>query len=451
MTQPEIFACKDCDLLQLGAPVTAHGIAAGTEAGTAAGTEAGTALDTEGSALRCLRCHAELRRARSNSPANALAFTLASAVLLVISNVYPIVGLSVNGNLIQTTLAGSVRVLYSNETWPLAVLVGLTTILMPVLQTVAMLWLLLPLQLGRVPWHAAAAFRLFQLSRPWGMTEVLILGLFVALVKLAHIATVVPGTALWSFIVLMLLLAAASAAFDPREVWTRITAARHATYAGQLPPIKFPRAGLTASACGLALCEECGLLTRLPARLHESVCPRCRSSLHRRKPLSLSRTWAFLVAAMVLYVPANVLPVMDTSSLFGAQKDTIMSGVVYLWVSGSWPLAVLVFVASIVVPMLKILGLAYLAVSTQLHSQWLPEQRTRIYRMIELVGRWSMLDIYVITMLVALVQFQALATIKAGPASIAFGAVVVLTLFAAMSFDPRLIWDAAERDHVRTP
>lgn len=429
MTRPEILACKDCDLLQLGAPVT------------------------RGSALRCLRCHAELRRGRSNGLANALAFTLASAVLLVISNVYPIVGLSVNGNLIQTTLAGSVRVLYSNETWPLAVLVGLTTILMPVLQTVAMLWLLLPLQWGRVPWRAAAAFRLFQLSRPWGMTEVLILGLLVALVKLAHIATVVPGTALWSFILLMLLLAAASAAFDPREVWTRITAARHDTHdthAGQPPPIRLPRTGATASACGLALCEECGLLTRLPARLHESVCPRCRSPLHRRKPLSLSRTWAFLVAAMVLYVPANVLPVMDTSSLFGAQKDTIMSGVVYLWVSGSWPLAALVFVASIVVPMLKILGLAYLAVSTQLHSQWLPEQRTRIYRMIELVGRWSMLDIYVITMLVALVQFQALATIKAGPASIAFGAVVVLTLFAAMSFDPRLIWDAAERDHVRT-
>jgi paraquat-inducible protein A len=166
-----------------------------------------------------------------------------------------------------------------------------------------------------------------------------------------------------------------------------------------------------------------------------------------RKPASLSRTWAYLLAATVLYIPANVLPVMDTSSLFGAQKDTILSGVVYLWVSGSWPLAVLVFIASIAVPMLKVLGLAYLTISTQLHSQWLPEQRTQIYRVIELVGRWSMLDIYVITMLVALVQFKALATINAGPAAIAFGAVVVLTLLAAMSFDPRLIWDAVERDH----
>lgn len=429
MTRRELIACEECDLLQLAAPLE------------------------PGSSLRCRRCHAELRRGRTNGPEYALAFTLASAMLLVISNVFPIVGLSINGNHVQTTLAGSVRMLYTHGTWPLAVLVFLTTILMPVLQTVSMLWLLVPLKLGRVPWHAIEGFRLFQLARPWGMTEVLILGLLVALVKLAHIAKVVPGTALWSFIVLMLLLAAASAAFDPREIWSRICAMKNAGGVWRSPPLKPRRMAVTASDYGLVLCEECGLLVRDPARdparLGVHGCPRCKAHLHMRKPASLSRTWAYLSAAMVLYIPANVLPVMNTSSLFGAQKDTIMSGVVYLWVSGSWPLAVLVFIASIVVPMLKILGLAYLAVSTQLRSQWLPVQRTRIYRAIELVGRWSMLDIYVITMLVALVQFQALATIEAGPASIAFGAVVVLTLLAAMAFDPRLIWDAAERDHVR--
>jgi paraquat-inducible protein A len=425
MTRDEIIACEECDLLQRAAPVT------------------------PGSSLRCRRCRAELRRGRTNGPEYALAFTLAAAVLIVISNVFPIVGLSVNGNLVQTTLAGSVRMLYTHGTWPLAVLVCLTTILMPVLQTVAMLWLLVPLHFGRVPWRSAEGFQLFQLARPWGMTEVLILGLLVALVKLAHIAKVVPGTALWSFVVLMLLLAAASAAFDPREIWSRIGAGRNAGNTAPQPALKLRRRAVTASANGLVLCEECGLLVANPARSGVRECPRCRSHLHMRKPGSLSRTWAYLMAAIVLYIPANVLPVMNTSSLFGAQKDTIMSGVVYLWVSGSWPLALLVFIASIMVPMLKILGLAYLAASTQLHSQWLPEQRTRIYRVIELVGRWSMLDIYVITMLVALVQFKALATIEAGPAAIAFGAVVVLTLLASMSFDPRLIWDAAGRNHVR--
>jgi paraquat-inducible protein A len=423
MIDNDIIACHECDLLQRGSQVQ------------------------PGSTLRCHRCHAELRRGRSNGPEYALAFTTASVVLLVISNVFPIVGLSVNGTLVQTTLAGSVRVLYLDGMWPLAALVGLTTILMPVVQTMTMLWLLLPLHFGRKPRGPVGAFRLFQLARPWGMTEVLILGLLVALVKLAHIAKVVPGTALWSFIALMIILAAAAASFDPQDVWSRIAAARN-TDRTLRPPRRIPANGaLTGAACGLTLCHDCGLLVGSSKGSVARHCPRCGASLHVRKPASLSRTWAYLLAATVLYIPANVLPVMDTSSLFGAQKDTILSGVVYLWVSGSWPLAVLVFIASIAVPMLKVLGLAYLTISTQLRSQWLPEQRTQIYRAIELVGRWSMLDIYVITMLVALVQFKALATINAGPAAIAFGAVVVLTLLAAMSFDPRLIWDAVERDH----
>jgi paraquat-inducible protein A len=156
-----------------------------------------------------------------------------------------------------------------------------------------------------------------------------------------------------------------------------------------------------------------------------------------------------LVASVILYIPANVLPVMETGSLFGWQTDTILSGVVYLWSSGSWALAALVFVASIVVPLAKIVALAFLLVSVQLCSTWQPLQRTKLYRLVELVGRWSMLDIYVVTILVALVQIKGLANIRAGPAALAFGAVVVLTMQAAGSFDARLIWDPLEHDHAR--
>jgi paraquat-inducible protein A len=319
---------------------------------------------------------------------------------------------------------------------------------MPVLQMASMTYLLLPLRVGRAPYRTDLVFRLLQLARPWGMTEVLILGMLVALVKLAHIASVVPGTALWSFGALMLLLAAASAAFDSQEVWARTRAAQ----AGGKPV--FPERSIpvtpdasTAMASGLATCHSCGLLMRFAADRHDAVCPRCGGHVHTRKPNSISRTWAFLLAAMVLYIPANLLPVMNTSSLFGSEKDTIMSGVVYLWTSGSWPLAIVVFIASVAVPMLKILALVFLVVCAQSRSSWVPQQRARIYRLVELVGRWSMLDIYVITILVALVQFQGLATIQAGPAAIAFGSVVVLTMFAAMSFDPRLIWDKAETTH----
>jgi paraquat-inducible protein A len=206
----------------------------------------------------------------------------------------------------------------------------------------------------------------------------------------------------------------------------------------------------TAAAQGLMSCHTCGLVARADPASHEAWCPRCAAPLHFRKPDSVSRTWALIIASVILYIPANILPVMETSSLFGAQKDTIMSGVVYLWVSGSWPLAVVVFVASVLVPLAKIVALSFLNASVQMRSTWQPEQRTKLYRIVELVGRWSMLDIYVIAILVALVQLKAIATIKAGPAAIAFAGVVVLTMLAAMSFDPRLIWDPLERKHGRT-
>src|SRR3989454_8847547 len=170
---------------------------------------------------------------------------------------------------------------------------------------------------------------------------------------------------------------------------------------------------ITAAKAGLLVCHTCSLLSR-PSAGHESACARCGASLHLRKPDSVTRAWAFLIAAYILYVPANVLPVMKTGSLFGAQSDTIMSGVVYLWTSGSWPLAVIVFVASILVPGAKMLSLTVLLISVQRRSMWRPQERTKLYRVVEFVGRWSMVDIYVAAMLTALVQFQALATIKAG-------------------------------------
>jgi paraquat-inducible protein A len=195
-----------------------------------------------------------------------------------------------------------------------------------------------------------------------------------------------------------------------------------------------------AAAQGLWLCHACDLLSRAPGG-GSACCPRCGARLHARKPASIERTLALLIAAAVLYLPANLLPIMHTSSLFGEQSDTILSGVVFLWRSGSWPLALVVFIASILVPMLKLIALAVLVISVRLRSRRLPEQRTRLYRLVEFVGRWSMLDIYVVAVLVALVQLQSLASIEAGPGALAFGAVVVLTMFAAMSFDPRLIWD----------
>lgn len=186
--------------------------------------------------------------------------------------------------------------------------------------------------------------------------------------------------------------------------------------------------------------------TRVPEPLsHPGVeCPRCGEPLHIRKPRSLAQTWAYLAAAFILYIPANVFPITDTRTLFEDQRDTIFSGVVYLWKAGSWPLALLVFFASIVVPLAKLIVLSGLALSAQRRVLRKPAQRTRLYRIVEFIGRWSMLDIYAVAILTALVQLKSLAEVTAGPGVLAFGAVCVLTIMASHAFDPRLMWDAID-------
>ena len=199
---------------------------------------------------------------------------------------------------------------------------------------------------------------------------------------------------------------------------------------------------LTPATGPHAQCHVCNLVVGVPHGPTEGLsCPRCRTGLHRRKPNSLARTWALLIAAAICYVPANLYPVMEVTTLGRAQADTILSGVIYLAVNGTWPLAVIVFIASVVVPVAKIVALAYLALSVQRASQWRPRDRARLYRIVEQVGRWSMVDVYVVTILVALVHLGSLANVEARVGGFYFGAVVVLTMFAAESFDPRLIWD----------
>lgn len=205
----------------------------------------------------------------------------------------------------------------------------------------------------------------------------------------------------------------------------------------------------SARRLGLVSCHDCHLLSRwpqLPPR-QAAFCPRCGAELHQRKPDSIRRTWALLITAMIFYVPANLLPMTVTSALGSVSADTIMSGVIYFIHSGSWEIALVIFTASIFVPFMKFLIMIYLLLSVQFKSLWRPKDRTRLYRMTELVGRWSMVDIYVVTILVALVKLGILADIEAGPAAIYFASVVVITMLAAESFDPRLIWDVMEEPH----
>ena len=196
-------------------------------------------------------------------------------------------------------------------------------------------------------------------------------------------------------------------------------------------------------------CGCCGLVSAVTATPageadHACACPRCGHTLHARKPDSLQRTWAYLIASVVAYVPANLLPMLSSSSGFRSGSHTLLGGIVELWQSDAWGLATIVFIASIAVPLAKIGALALLAWSVRRAPRWRQLDRARLFRMIETVGHWSMLDVYVVVLLAAMVQFGSVASVRPEAGLLAFATVVVLTMLAAQSFDPRLIWPDPE-------
>ena len=196
----------------------------------------------------------------------------------------------------------------------------------------------------------------------------------------------------------------------------------------------------TAATRGLALCHACANVVPL----EQGQCPRCRAPLHLRKRESLARTWALMIGATLLYFPANLLPVLDVeSSVKGTQKSTIISGVIQFWQDGDYPVAVIIFTASVLIPILKVIALVWLCLAARSGSH--PVGTTRLYRVTEFIGRWSMVDVFVVAILVGVVQLGAVMTIRPGAGALAFAGVVILTMLAAMSFDPRLIWDAADK------
>ena len=198
---------------------------------------------------------------------------------------------------------------------------------------------------------------------------------------------------------------------------------------------------LTAAQAGLVSCETCALLSRPNDLAEPGYCPRCGGELELRHHHSIQYTWALVIAAAICFIPANALPVLSTTTLGSVDSDTIIGGVVFLYTSGSWPLAIIVLIASVMIPLGKLVALVYLLITVQRGSARSSRERTRLYRMVEFIGRWSMLDVFVDTFTVALVQLQPLMFVDPGPGVVFFAAVVVLTMIAAESFDPRLIWD----------
>jgi paraquat-inducible protein A len=381
---------------------------------------------------RCPRCNAKLFCNIPDTTDKTLALAFTCLILFVIINIYPFLAMRIEGFVQETHLITGVMELYHQGMPGVALLVLLTILILPLFQILGLIYIYLPMKLGYLPWKTAWVFRAIRYLQHWGMMEVYMLGILVSMIKLAKMATIIPGFASFAFMVLICMLTATLSGLNPNDIWTRL----------QFKDTEFSKN--SKKEFMLIGCRSCTLLCRTRMINDHHTCPRCQATLHSRKTKSVSRTWALVMAAAILYFPANIFPVTVTSAPGHEQADTILSGVIYFLFSGSWHIALVIFVASILIPLMKLIILVYLLISVHRKSTWKPKDRTRLYRITEVVGRWSMVDVFVVTILVSLVQLEPLANIAAGPGVGYFSAVVVITMLAAKSFDPRLIWDAME-------
>ena len=391
--------CPDCGLAQRLAPLPPHSIAA------------------------CGRCGATLLRRVPSGIALALALAVAAGLLLLPANLEPLLTVSFEGAERQNLMATGMSALWQSGFPLLGTLVGALTVATPILWLAALIPVLTLLARGeRRPW-LGRLFRYAEHLRRWSMSEVYLLGALVAYTRIQAVAGVEVALGGCAFIGFALLVLLIDRVLDRHAAWDAIG----------------PGVAPGAEDGPVIDCLDCRLIASVSAA--GGRCPRCGALLHRRKPNSLQRTAAFALAALLLYIPANVMPILRIVRFGSDDPATIFSGVRELIAADLWPLALLVFTASILVPLLKLSGLTWFLIAIRLGATRAVMVRTRFYRFIEGIGRWSNIDVFMLSILTALVQFGALTRVEAEPGAAAFAAVVVLTMLASQSFDPRLMWD----------
>lgn len=395
--RPMIIACPDCGTAQT-APVIRRG-----------------------NRIVCCRCRNTLERVRSNSVDRALALSLATLLLLFPANLMTLLQVSIAG-VERSSRLGSGVLGMAQEGWVLlAVVAGLQGIVLPFVR-----FGLLSAALGAIRLRLRTAWtgRMFRWSERldlWAMPDVFLIGAAVGYSRVAPNLPVTIGPGGWCFITCAILAMVTRANLDRRAIWERIG-----------PSDTTPNGPLIA-------CTECDLL--LPAALRRTQCPRCAALLEPRKPFSLVRVSALVAAGYLLYPVANYFPMSVQIQLNQTKDHTIASGIEQLLSAGLWPLAILIFCTSIAIPLLKLCGLTWLVWSVRRHSARCLVLKTRIYRFIVEIGRWSNVDVFTIAIFLPLMQFGSLLSVHAGTGAPAFLLVIVLTMLAARFFDPRLMWD----------
>jgi paraquat-inducible protein A len=389
----------------------------------------------------CLRCDAVLRHTRRDPLRLPLALNISALILFLLGVTLTLMSVSTAGQHRTADLITGPVAMERYGLWEISLVVLFTTVAAPLARVLCMLGVLLGLRLKRPPSELRVVYAWVEHLRPWSMVEIYLLGLFVAYVRLSGMAVVDLGPAIYALFALMVIMVLADYTLDEQAVWEAMEPPnrrrRHAVDSRPPTEVHLPNQHRWRMGC-----DTCGLVSRSAPGFR---CSRCGFRLRDRRPASLQRTWAFALAAVVLYIPANTYPVLTVVQLGAGQPSTILGGVRELLELRMWPLAALVFFASVAVPVLKLVGLGILLISTHMGTGRALHDRTVLYRVVDAIGRWSMIDIFMESILVALVQFGQLASVYPGPGAIAFAAVVILTMLAAHSFDPRLMWDNAHR------
>jgi paraquat-inducible protein A len=380
--------------------------------------------EARGSVVECARCGNTLGRSVLGGIETSLAFSASALVLLLPAALAPLMSLVSFGTQRRSWLPSGVEALWRDGFQLLASLVGLFSVVLPFLYLILMVRVLGGVRQG----STAPLGRLFRWAgelRPWAMIEVYLVGCCIAYTRLEDVGTVHIDLGGWCLMAATFAVLLATVTLDQGAVWDALP--------NRVEPVRARRT-LTCLSCGLLLDVE----------RERSKCPRCGARLHHRKPATLQRTLALVIAGFLLYLPANLLPVLSIEQFGRTRPNTILSGVRELITSGLWPLAVLVFTASIVVPLMKLFGLSFMLVLTHRRSRRWLVGRTNLYRFIDFIGRWSSIDLFMISILVAVVQFGNLTRVRPESGAVAFGAVVVVTMLASRCFDPRVMWDATD-------
>jgi paraquat-inducible protein A len=376
-----------------------------------------------GQKAECARCGKVLAGAVTGRIGGPLALTIAALALLIPAVIAPLMRVSAHGATRESGLPHSAAALWRDGFPSLGVLVATFSVALPLVFLALLVWVLASLRFG-LSGPIGPAFRWVKHLRPWVMTEVYLVGCFVSYSRIKVISTVTIAVGGWALVAAGLMMLMVLTQLDERTIWEMLR-----------PAIPAKGKPIGCTICDLIVAEQAA----------GQRCPRCGAKLHRRKPASVQRTLALVLAGYLLYIPANTLPVLTTVQLGREEHNTILSGVLELIRNDLWPLALIVFTASIVLPLVKLLGLTWMLLATRYGSTRGLVTRTRLYRTIDAIGRWSNIDIFSVAALVALLQFGTLTAVHAGPGLVAFAAVVIITMLATMVFDPRLMWDVRMR------